>query len=163
MSKNHWETQPRKKNGEFTFRLGQGVFQRILDEVAIKLVEEASKLKDKGGSYGSLRKFVAGDKNYEIHHMPAASCSPLSRWRGPCIIMTKEEHKQTSSYGNSKSAREYRQIQKDFIQKGQFLKAELMDVNEIRELFGRKYDSAINKKLDYEEELEKEGKIYANN
>ena len=42
MSKNHWETQPRKKNGEFTFRLGQGVFRRILDEVARKLVEEAS-------------------------------------------------------------------------------------------------------------------------
>ncbi|MDD7416267.1 MAG: hypothetical protein SPI86_03715 [Treponemataceae bacterium] len=160
MSKNHWETQPRKKNGEFTFRLGQGVFRRILDEVARKLVEEASMLKDKGGSYGYLRKFVAGDKNYEIHHMPAASCSSLSRWRGPCIIMTKENHKQTSSYGNSKSAKRYRLMQAKLISEGKFLESEYMDIKNIRRKFGRKYDSAINKKLDYEEELEKKGRIY---
>ena len=43
---------------------------------------------------------------------------------------------------------------------GQFLEAEWMDINEIRELFDTKYDKAINEKLTYEQRLESEGKIY---
>ena len=74
--------------------------------------------------------------------------------------MTKENHKQTSSYGNSKSAKRYRLMQAKLISEGKFLESEYMDIKNIRRKFGRKYDSAINKKLDYEEELEKKGRIY---
>ena len=61
--------------------------------------KEEIKKTPRGGSYGFLRKFTAGKKKYEIHHMPAASSSPLTRWKGPCIIMSKKDHKNTSSYG----------------------------------------------------------------
>lgn len=51
-------------------------------------------------------------------------------------------------------------MQAKLISEGKFLEAEYMDIKNIRRKFGRKYDSAINKKLDYEEELEKKGRIY---
>ena len=157
MSDNHWETQPRKKNGEFTFRNRKS---RIFAEVFSKALEVIETKSLKGGSYGELRKITAGSSVFEIHHMPADSVSPLSHWKGTCIIMYKKDHVKTSSYGNKKKASVYRQKQRELIKKGQFLEAEWMDINEIRELFGTKYDKAINEKLTYEQRLESEGKIY---
>jgi len=87
MSQNHWETQPRKDNGEFTFRYKRGFMKKILDEVQQQLRDEQIQSIIRGGSYGYLRGFVAGNKSFEIHHMPAVSVSPLSKWKGPCIIM----------------------------------------------------------------------------
>ena len=156
MSDNHWETQPRKKNGEFTFRNRKS---RIFAEVFSKALEVIETKSLKGGSYGELRKITAGSSFFEIHHMPADSVSPLSHWKGTCIIMYKKDHVKTSSYGNKKKASVYRQKQRELIKKGQFLEAEWMDINEIRELFGTKYDKAINEKLTYEQRLESEGKI----
>ena len=156
MSDNHWETQPRKKNGEFTYRKGKG---QIYSEVFNQALKEIEAETLKGGSYGELRKITAGSSVFEIHHMPADSVSPLSHWKGTCIIMYKKDHVKTSSYGNKKKASLYRQKQREFIKKGQFLEAEWMDINEIRELFGTKYDKAINEKLTYEQRLESEGKI----
>lgn len=160
MSQNHWETQPRKSNGEFTYRVGRGFTQRAIDQALAKVKDDEIRKTTRGGSYGELRKITSGNNNYEIHHMPAASASPLSRWKGPCIIMHKNDHSKTSSYRNSKKSRAYREEQKRLIQKGYFLEAELMDINEIREFFGTRYDNAINEKLSYEEKLENEGKIY---
>lgn len=156
MSDNHWETQPRKPNGEFTFRNSiSRMYTEILNR-ALKIFE-ANTLR--GGSYGELRKITVGSSLFEIHHMPADSVSPLSHWKGTCIIMYKKDHTKTSSYGNSNKARFYRQKQKEYINQGKFLEAELMDINEIREMYGSKYDKAIDGKLSYEKKLESEGKI----
>ncbi len=159
MSDNKWESQPRLKNGEFTFRNRSKMMENLFQKVSEKLKEEDIKNITRGGSYGSLRKLTAGNKKYEIHHMPAASSSPLTKWKGPCIIMTKEDHKNTSSYGNSKRAAKYRQWQAKLISEGRFAEAEFMDIKSIRRKCGNRYDKSIDEKLDYEAKLEKEGVI----
>ena len=73
--------------------------------------------------------------------------------------MNKEDHRLTASYGNSKEAREYRDIQKKLIQEGKFREALQMDIDDIREKFGDKYDDAIEEMLNYVDILEKEGVI----
>lgn len=159
MSENHWETQPRKKNGKFTYR-GKGQLSKKLISKAIAACKDKEIRKTtRGGSYGFLRKFTAGNKNYEIHHMPSASSSPLSRWKGPCIIMSKEDHQLTSSYKNARGAERYRRWQAKLISEGKFLEAEYMDIKNIRRKCGDRYDKSIMEKLEYEEELEKAGVI----
>lgn len=159
MSDNHWETQPRKENGEFTFRYESRLLNNVFDKVIQKARNEKIKTFTKGGSYGFLREFTAGNKNYEIHHMPAASISPLSYWKGPCIIMKKEDHKKTSSYGRSSKSRKFRQWQAKLISEGRFTEAEYMDIKNIKRKFGDRYNKSINEKLNYERELIKKGAI----
>lgn len=159
MSENNWESQPRLKNGEFTFRNKSRMMQSIFQKVKKKLEAEEIKKTTRGGSYGFLRKFTAGNKKYEIHHMPAASCSPLTRWKGPCIIMSKQDHKDTSSYGKLDKAVRFRKWQAKLISEGRFMDAELMDITSIRRRFGDRYDKSIMEKLDYEKELKKAGVI----
>ena len=98
-SKNHWETQPRESNGQFGERPVSTpsrlhLWEKILKNVTKTLSERVNQ-NAKGGSYGELRKETAGNKSVEIHHMPADSASPLSRWKGPCITLEKEEHQKT--------------------------------------------------------------------
>lgn len=112
----------------------------------------------KGGSYKEVFKEGEGDK-YEVHHMPADNASNLERNDGPAIKMEKEDHRQTASCGNSKEAREYRAAQKELIDQGKFREALQMDIDDIHEKFGDKYDDAINEMLEYVDELEQEGKI----
>lgn len=160
MSDNNWETQPRKTNGEFTFRSQNDLVKTIAQKALEKMRDEEIRKTTKGGSYGYLRKIIAGNKKYEIHHMPAASISPLTKWNGPCIIMSKKDHKNTSSYGKSKKAARYRSWQAKLISQGKFLEAERMDIINIQRKFGDRYNKSIVEKLDYEEKLVKEGIIY---
>lgn len=112
----------------------------------------------KGGSYRDVKKPSDGD-THEVHHMPADSATDLDRDDGPAIKMEKDDHRQTASCGNSKEAREYRERQRELIEQGKFREALQMDIDDIREKFGDKYDEAIDEMLDYVDELEKEGKI----
>ena len=159
MSNNHWETQPRNEDGKFSFRnrsLGKiSLFPKILEKMKIEDVKKTTR----GGSYGFLRKLIAGNKRYEIHHMPSASSSPLSRWNGPCIIMSKEDHKKTSSYKNTKGSEKYRRWQAKLISEVKFLDAEAMDIKNIQRKFGDRYNKSINEKIIYEQKLIYEGKI----
>lgn len=111
----------------------------------------------KGGSYAEVFKEGEGEK-YEVHHMPADSVSKIERNDGPAIKMEKADHRQTSSCGSSKEAREYRSIQKELIDQGKFREALQMDIDDIHEKFGDKYDAAIGEMLDYANGLEKEQK-----
>lgn len=111
-----------------------------------------------GGSYKEVFKPGEGDTK-EVHHMPADSESPLERDDGPAIKMDKEDHRLTASCGNSLEAREYRAKQKELIDSGKFREAVQMDINDIRDKFGDKYDKAIGEMLDYVDKLEKEGRI----
>lgn len=101
-----------------------------------------------GGSYGNVFTPGEGDK-YEVHHMPADSINGLSRDEGPAIKMDKEDHRRTASCGNSKEAKEYRAIQHELIGVGRFMDAVQMDIDDIHEKFGDKYDVAIQEMLDY--------------
>ena len=124
-----------------------------------KKATDDAEIKDaKGGRYGDLMQ-QEGREGKEVHHMPADSVSPLERKDGPAIIMEKSDHNQTASYGSSKDAKEYRDEQKKLIEEGKFREAFEMDVEDIREKFGDKYDEAIAEAEAYLDKLESEGKI----
>ncbi len=159
MSDNKWETQPRLENGEFTFRDKVDFWKGILQIIQENSSKDSIAHTTKGGSYGELRKTTKGNKNVEIHHMPADSISLLSRWKGPCIIMSKEDHSKTSSYRNKTRAAMYRKLQKNLIQKGRFLDAEIMDIKDVIMKTGGKYTRSIIQKLDYDLKLYEGGKI----
>lgn len=112
----------------------------------------------KGGRFGDVFKDGEGDK-YEVHHMPADSTTELERNDGPAIRMDKEDHRQTASCGNSREAREYRAKQKELIESGKFRESLQMDIDDIHEKFGDKYDDAIAEMLEYVSKLEEEGKV----
>lgn len=95
----------------------------------------------------------------EVHHMPANSASELPTDDGPCIVMDYEDHRETASCGNSREAQEYRAKQKELIEQGKFREAFQMDVDDIRDKFGDKYNEAISKAEEYLDQLEKEGRI----
>ena len=159
ISQNGWETQPRKKNGEFTYRHRSHLVENVIKNLNASLRDREIRKFTRGGSYGYLRTFTAGNRHYEIHHMPADSISPLTRWKGPCIIMGKEDHKFTGSYGRSVRAQRYRRWQDKLIAEGRFDEAQLMDIKNITRKFGDRYQKAIDEKLVYEAELEKKGVI----
>lgn len=112
----------------------------------------------KGGSYRDVKKTSDGE-TYEVHHMPADSASHLERDDGPAIKMEKEDHRQTASCGSSREAREYREEQRKLIEQGKFREALQMDIDDIHDKFGDKYDDAIAEMLEYVDQLEQEGKI----
>lgn len=91
--------------------------------------------------------------------MPANSASELSRWKGPCIVLEKEEHAQTRSHTTQKNSRTYRQKQKDLIEKGKFFKAEEMDIIDIFRIAGVKYSKALLEKINYDNKLYERGEI----
>lgn len=111
-----------------------------------------------GGSYADVKKNSNGE-THEVHHIPADSASSLDRNDGPAIRMDKEDHRQTASCGNSREAREYRAVQKDLIEKGNFRDAVQMDVNDLKDKFGSKYDGPISQMMNYVDKLAKEDKI----
>lgn len=114
-----------------------------------------------GGSYKEVCKYVKENEheNKEVHHMPADSASNLDRMDGPCIEMDKDDHRLTASCGNSRDAQEYRAAQKELIDNGNFEEAMQMDIDDIHEKFGDKYDTQINEMLKYVEKLKEVGEI----
>ena len=95
-----------------------------------------------------------------MHHMPADSAYDiLSRADGPAIKMVKEDHRQTASCGSSREAREYRERQRELIEQGKFMEALKMDIEDIIEKFGDKYNDEIKELLDYVKELIDNGTI----
>lgn len=139
--------------------LGLGLnFSDEQNEVKNEGANDTQETPKKGGSYSDVRVEGEGDK-YEVHHMPADSASPLERGDGPAIKMEKEDHRQTASCGMSREAREYREQQRELIEQGKFREALQMDIDDIHEKFGDKYDDAIAEMLEYVDQLEQEGKI----
>lgn len=139
--------------------LGWGLnFSDKQNEAKNESANDVQETPKKGGSYSDVRVEGEGDK-YEVHHMPADSTSPLERGDGPAIKMEKEDHRQTASCGMSREAREYREQQRELIEQGKFREALQMDIDDIHEKFGDKYDDAIAEMLEYVDQLEQEGKI----
>ena len=104
----------------------------------------------KGGAYRAVRET---NKGGEVHHMPAASASHLSVEEGSAIWMETLDHRQTASWGRSRSAMNYRKHQQALIQQGKFLEALQMDIDDICSKFDSKYDQAIQEMLKYVETI----------
>ena len=132
---------------------GQDEAERLSSDEA-----EGLDMAGKGGRYRDVKVSGEGDQ-YEVHHMPADSASPLERDDGPAIKMEKEDHRLTASCGMSGDARAYREQQRELIEQGKFREALQMDIDDIHDKFGSKYDDAIAEMLDYVDQLEREGKI----
>jgi hypothetical protein len=115
-------------------------------------------IEKKGGSYKDVFKEGEGNKT-EVHHIPPDSVNKLEYNDGPCIAMDKEDHRRTASWGNSREAREYRLRQKELIDKGKYREAQQMDIEDIKEKFGDKYNEGIKEMNEYTDRLEKEGRI----
>lgn len=120
--------------------------------------EQAETDAPSGGSYKDVKKNADSEKK-EVNHMPPDSVTELRRDDGPAIKMDIKDHRQTASCGSSKEAKEYREKQKELIDQGKFREAFQMDVDDIREKFGDKYDDAIAEASAYVDKLEQEGKI----
>ena len=99
----------------------------------------------KGGPYGKVRK---ANKGGEVHHMPANSINGLPHSKGPSIHMSKSDHRQTASWGNSREAKKYRQKQKELIESDRMDDAIQMDIDDVQSKFGNKYDDAIEQMID---------------
>jgi hypothetical protein len=111
-----------------------------------------------GGSYKDVATSQNGIKG-EVHHMPANKVSPLKFDDGPGIWMEKVDHALTKSYGSSAQAKAYRAQQEALIKAGRFREAQQMDIDDIRNLFGNKYDQAIKEMVQYTESLERAGTL----
>jgi hypothetical protein len=83
----------------------------------------------------------------ERHHMIADKPSPIPRNEAPSIQMETLDHRQTGSWGNSANAQQYRADQLKLLDKGDTAGALQMDIKNVRDLFGTKYDGAISEML----------------
>jgi hypothetical protein len=107
-----------------------------------------------GGSYEAVR---AANEGGEVHHIPAygAYCklNILSKNSGPAIWMETVDHRRTQSWGRSSFAIAYRSQQQTLIERGEFLVAQQMDLEDVRSKFGSMYDRGIEQVLGYAVEL----------
>lgn len=125
-------------------------------------VPKNENIEKKGGCYGELRAEGHGwnhEPPEEVHHMPSCESSPLERNDGPAIAMDYEDHRETASCGNSREAQEYRAEQARLIKEGKFEEAMQMDIDDIHDKFGDKYDEGIQQMKDYVETLKEEGRV----
>ena len=98
-----------------------------------------------GGAYRDIR----GMRGYEAHHVPGNAVSRHSRGDGPAVAMLKEDHRKILTSRGGKTAVAFRKRQSEHIAQGDFAAAMQMDIDKIRDLFGGKYDDAIEKALSY--------------
>jgi hypothetical protein len=119
-------------------------------------VEEVPEIK--GGSYGdikdNMRERGETGGQYEVHHMPADSCTDIPYEDGPAIKMEKADHRETASCGNSRDAQEYRKQQAELINDGKYNDAVQMDIDDVRSKFGSKYDDGIAEMQNYSKKYE---------
>jgi len=131
-----------------------GKIKDIKDVLSSEKPPDNEEYKYMGGSYGDLKWEYSGhgDK-YEVHHIPANSASDLPKSDGPAIAMDRADHALTASFDSSKEAKEYQKAQKELIAQGKFFEAFQMDVDDIHEKFGDKYDKAIAQALEYAKKI----------
>lgn len=98
-----------------------------------------------GGAYADIRQ-----SGYEAHHMPAKSALPPGAQRlGASIRMDPQDHILTASFGHSAYSLRYTAAQRELVGRGGYLRALKMDVDNIRSLFGDRYDGQIRSMLAY--------------
>ena len=84
----------------------------------------------------------------ESHQMPAKSVNGLNAKDGPAIQMEPLDHAKTASHGTNPGSDVYRLRQQRLFKQGKFGEAIQLDIDNIRRLFGNKYDEAIQEMID---------------
>jgi len=114
-----------------------------------------------GGSYNQVRSAAskAGPNGTslggEVNHIPAwdsqvqAGSTLFTNGQAPTIWMETADHRDLTSTGSSAESVAWRAQQAALIKEGRFLDAVQMDIDEIHELFGSKYDKGIQEMLEY--------------
>jgi hypothetical protein len=123
-----------------------GKFGKVVGEAASPIVRDVVQL---GGAHGVVRNF----RGLHSHHIPPKKISPLGHNEGPAIAMLPADHRRTLSYGRKKDARAHQIKQKRLIDSGDFAAAQQMDIDDIKLLFGEKYDDAIDQMLKYTQKI----------
>lgn len=141
--------------------------ERALSELksireTLDLIPEESVGIQKAGKYKDLKGSVVG---YEAHHMPPKSILRDNKEELPCILLSSEDHRQTSSYKgrmhrrgmsvlgqkNDASKINYKQMLSEQVVQGDFPDTVRNEIYEIKSKFGNKYDKAL---MDYMDALE---------
>ena len=136
--------------GKATIRpLGEAIADVVAKQGFRGAAEDSANAAEPAFQLGGAHADVRGVPGYESHHMPADSVSYLPKNQGPAIAMLSGDHQLTASWGWKTAARSYRARQADLIQAGDFKSAIQMDIDDIREKFGTKYDDAISQMLEY--------------
>lgn len=97
-----------------------------------------------GGAYGTMAAYDG-----QRHHIPSDSVTSITTYSGPAIRMITADHRLTASYGSSASAISFRAQEAALIAEGKFDEAMQMGIDDIRSLFGTKYDKAIAQMISY--------------
>jgi hypothetical protein len=92
----------------------------------------------------------------QVNHMPAWNAwtqagdkNPFTFGTAPAIWMETADHRAMTSTGSSDEAKQWRADQAALIKQGKIMEAIQMDIDEIHELYGSKYDQGIQEMLDY--------------
>ncbi len=97
-----------------------------------------------GGAYGTMAAYDG-----QRHHIPSDSVTSITTYSGPAIRMVTADHRLTASYGSSASAISFRAQEAALIAEGKFDEAMQLGIDDIRSLFGTKYDKAIAQMISY--------------
>lgn len=97
-----------------------------------------------GGAYGSMLAYEG-----QRHHIPSDSVSTVTTYSGPAIRMLKEDHRMTASCGGSTAAKNFRAKEEALINAGKFDEAMQLGIDDVRSLFGSKYNRAIEQMISY--------------
>lgn len=101
-----------------------------------------------GPQGGIFEKELKSRTGHHRHHMPARSTTGFHPNCTPAILMEVSDHIKTKSYGGGDAAEDYRKQQRDKVRAGQLDDAMQMDIDDIHEKFGNKYDEAILQAID---------------
>ena len=122
---------------------------------------EADPIKPKkGGAHKDLDfdNSIAEGKKVETveqrHHMPSQN-SGNKGGNGGAITMETLDHKKTASYDNLEGSKDYRAKQTELVEQGKFNEAFEMDVKDVKDKFGNKYDDAIEELTNWYKETGK--------
>lgn len=105
----------------------------------------------RGGQYKDLKDPNTGRNvpGTEINHVPPASIAQhhLGYGTGPALQMDYEDHRDVYSTGPSRASRAWRTWQDELISAGRVDESVQMDIDDIRNRFGNKYDGAIKEMI----------------
>ncbi len=112
-----------------------------------------------GGSYEFVKYFARKQENYEVHHLIPVKLlvmtGILDRLKGPSIKIEKIDHAKTRSYKKKNMLKDnYFQRQLAYLKKNNIRAAVEMEIVDIQEKFGSKYDDAIREVREYVAKLE---------
>ena len=80
--------------------------------------------------------------------------SPLSKGKGPAILMDKLDHMQTGSHGSrGNKSKLYRNEQKVLIEQGKYRGALSKDFWDVHGKFGTKYNEGFKQAIEYAKKL----------